>query len=147
MAGTDPRFDSAKFTSAIAFAQSMGLAPDEAEQPVFYPADTRTPDATVGQVWDPRTLAAEHIEGDPPTGIRAICGIKVLSTTADETALGRFVPVELELTFMPDEWAKVSDFAEMRMGELRFQRGETLPTTGLFDVAIHTVRVRAPDAA
>lgn len=148
MAGTDPRFDAAKVQAGIVFAQRMALPPDEGDQPLFFVADEREwQNATSeGYAWDPRDPG--DLEGDepPPAGVRAVCGIKVMATAPDETAIGRFVPVALRLTFMPDEWAKVSSFVRMRYGGLTYERGATQPPRGLFELGKTVVDVRTPDA-
>lgn len=149
MAGSDPRFDPARFQTAITGVQKMALPPDEADQPLFFGPDQRQWDTatSAGYAWDPRAPGDLVDEDVPaPVGVAAICGITVLSTQADETAMGRFVPIALRLSFMPAEWAKVSDFVRMRYGGLDYERGATLPPRGLFEVGKTVVDVRAPDA-
>lgn len=147
MAGTDPRFDAAKFQAGILFAQDMALPPDQALQPLFFVADPRTwvSANAEGRAWDPRDPG--DLEGDDPTpGVRAVCGITITATIADETAIGKLVPIALRLSFMPAEWAKVSGFVTMTYGGLTYERGAMLPPKGLFEVGKTVVDVRTPDA-
>lgn len=152
MAGTDTRFDSARFIEAILFAQEMGMPPDVADQPLFFPPDERSyvdVDAEE-EPWDFRVPGDVVPDGGlAPEGVAAICGMVTRETKAmpDEASAGQFTPARIKLSFVPAEWAKVSDFHTVRIGGLMYQRGKTYPPTGLFDVEIVNVEVRVADSA
>lgn len=141
MAGTDPNFNADEVEAGFLFAQRMGLPVAEADQPRFFTADQA--DIPTGDgLFDPYA----DLDVVKDTGTLAVCGVKVLSTTPDETAAGSQRPVLLELSFTPTEWAKVSGFARMTYYGLDYVRGKMLPKRGaLFDLQMQRVEVRAFD--
>lgn len=151
MAGSDSRFNSELFIEAILFAQEMGLPPVEADQPLFFEIDDRTYEFSDAdeQPWDFTDPGDVEPPGEPaPVGVRAICGLMTRETKAmpDQVAAGEFTPTRIKLSFVPAEWAKVSNFHTVRIGGVDYTRGKSYPPSGLFGVEITNVEVRAPEA-
>lgn len=148
MAGTDPSFNADEVAGGFLFAQRMGLPVAEADQPRFFNADEADIDpadtTSGGDLWDPWA----DVDVAPNTGTLAVCGVKVLSTSPDETAAGGQRPAALELTFTPAEWAKVSTFTRMTYYGLDYTRHKMLAKRGaLFELQMQRVEVRAFDRA
>lgn len=150
MAGTDPRFPSARFQEGILFAQNMALAPDEIDQPLFFFADTIAYEVadTAGHPWVFVDDPVANGDAQPYPPVLAICGIKVIEEAADESPVGERTPLRLKLSFMPSEWAKVAaygGFKFVKVGQLAYSRGRTYPPRGLFDVEKRIVEVFTGD--
>ena len=73
-------------------------------------------------------------------------GVTVTEVQEDETAAGQFTPIALKLSFMPSEWAKVSEFVSVRYSGRLYHRGKSEPVAGLFEVASHDVHVRTRES-
>lgn len=155
MAGTDPRFSASRFIEAITFAQNMGLPESHLGDLdlEFFFEDTRTwpTHDSNGAPWDFRNTGAP-VGAAPPASKKAICGVSKLDTSsggdntrADTSAVGRFRPWRLLLTFLPEPWAEVSGFTSVRFSDVFYDRTITLEPQSLFEVRVERVEVRARD--
>jgi hypothetical protein len=148
----DPAF-AAEFRADIGAVSMMGLPEDPALRPIFHFEDGRTyaNEDSAGRPWD---WTASPTDPEPPAGITAgngvgevLVAVEAREGETDETTAGTYEADEYILTFLDDEWAKVSQFTWVSLGGRRFKRGKTVNPIGLNDVTVHQVRVEAdPDA-
>ena len=154
MAGAWPtEKDRQDFIDGILYAQAMGLPNSQPNGFLFHFADERTyaEADSDGRAWDPR-VAATPVGDEPAADVNAIAGKKVLGVSsaarddgARQTAAGSIDPQVIQLTFLPSQWGRVSDFTAVTIDTDRYIRTETLPKSALFDIDIVRVLVRIHD--
>jgi hypothetical protein len=158
MAGSDPRFNKARFEEAIRFAMKMGAPTDVTQQAIFhfrtkrvYPEGTR-----LDQEGKPlnSSVKAEYLSPEPLT----LEHVAVESSPANpqELPVGVRIPTRVEITLLDAEYQQIKDRAatieidedttietgeefayEVELGGDRYRIGYRPPPFALFDSDVH----------
>lgn len=151
MAGSnpdDPGFD-AEFRASIRAAMLMGTPTLVVDRPTFvlFPV-RRWDDADLaGAPWD----WTQDPDAETPGGEKQVlCAVEPVGQggrVGDETVVGVFDTDRVRLYLFEDEWAQVSTFGVVKLGESSYRRVKRLPPLGLFGVQVEVIECEAIDEA
>lgn len=149
MAGTSPTFDGDDFRAKIRAVMLMGLPPNEADRPTFYFEDPSvyTPSDMTGNPYD-LDQVPDNAPVTQPEGVQVLCAIQGPNSEGEVASPIGVFNVDLNfLMFFEDEWEQVKEFTHATIGGDIYARGKKLRPTGLYDVQIHRVYLKALDHA
>jgi len=145
MAGTDPRFDSSQFRSAIHFVMQMAAPSD---QPVTWQ-------------WKKEVVYSSHdadgrpfVWGDTPISVTdhpdvvvdCIVEFTAASTQQErDTVVGHFDPGTIIITVLDDDIATIEGASHVVAGGNTYEIMYRSPSDQLFDVEIHYIYAKAID--
>ena len=155
MAGNDPDFwpegSGDEFKADIRAVQLMAMPNTQSKRPTFYfdqHLSFASPDSA-GQPFDLHTVAPVGSAPRPP--VQVLCTVEPMvglgaGSSTDETATGSFAGHRAKLYFFTEEWAQIDGFATVKIDDIEYTPVRRHPTNALFDVDIHCMEVKAPDA-
>lgn len=135
--GISYKFDADTFRNAIQFVFEMA-APTASEAILFHFTETVafTGPADGDEVpFDP----TETIVRTSLAPVSVPCDVEFIQSTEVPTAFGVVVPSKLRVTLLDVDWAIVKDATFATVGTERYLRDFEQPSSGLFDVGLHTI--------
>ena len=148
MAGTDSRFNRARFEDAVRFAMRMGAPTRPEDRATFhfrtkrvYPSGTRLDQE--GKPLNP-SVSAEYVRPDPL--MLEEVAIEFDQATPDELPVGVRIPTRVTITLLDDEYQAIKERAEegneefayeVEVGGDRYRIAYRTPPLALFDSGVH----------
>jgi hypothetical protein len=148
VAGTNPSFDAKAFKDGIRFAMKMGAPTNLSDQATFifpkttsYPKDTRLD--REGRPLDPTVPRTEAVSRPD---IQVDCAIEFpLIAGSEEIAVGRFTPTRMTITVFQEDYERIRDAKDVRVGGDLYQVAYHPPPLALFNVGFQQIVVHARD--
>lgn len=148
MAGSDPRFDAAKFRDGIVFAMTMAKPGSVLEQTTFY----RVTDAVYSRTdpggkpyhWDDTPVANSSTE---EVIVDSVVEYIARSSMADVTAMGEFNVSRAEILVFAEGLAEIRAIRanHVKIGGNTYRISSVSPPFALFTVEFNTVYAEALD--
>lgn len=135
-----------EFRAGIRLAMTMGLPPEEADQPAFQLPSTVTNTAPADDDEVPFDPSAKPVVTRPPL-IRVPCAVDYVDAAGKVVDFGVIQPSRALLTFLDVDYAKVKGFEWVLLGGDRFWYSKTPPPMGMGAVGVVQVYVKAEDDA
>lgn len=153
MAGTDARFNSDAFRSAIAFAMAMGSQETNNEVGVEFRWVTRPSFTQQDAGGNPFTWDSAAASPGETTSVTVLAAVEEVGRdTSSDTSIGLFNTPSVIITLLDDQYERIFDEAGRRADIAIFQEAEyevqyVAPAMALFDVNVYQVHCRARDEA
>lgn len=145
MAGDILSFGEAEeFRAGIRLAATIGLPPEEADQPAFQLPATVTNTTPADDEDVPFDPAARPTVVTPPL-VRVPCAVEYLDAAGKVVSFGIIQPSRALLTFLDEDYAKVKGFEWVVLGGDKYFYSKTPPPMGMGSVGIVQVYVKAED--
>lgn len=141
MAGKNSGFNAKAFRTAIRQVYDMAAPPVSDEQATFFfPAQLVYNVGTdaEGTPFDP-TATVTRTQPDP---VKVPCALDFKGAT-DTTDFGILAPAKVAITLLDDDYAQVEGFTYVVIRGEKYNFESVDPPSGLFDVGLYTVHVRA----
>lgn len=142
-------FPQKEFEDAIRFAMQMGTPVDPDKRPKFVFASIGKTYWKVGvqlvsapaMDWDGNPLDPEiETRVDAPRTVSVDCGIEVTSgASRGETPIGGFPAVQLTVTLLEADWAKVAGCDSVQYNGDTYLYDSEPSNVGLFSAGVHTM--------
>lgn len=152
MSKSDPRFDAAKFRSAIQFAMQMGTPAQSSQRTKFVWSGSKMYSSGADQNQNPFDWSSAPAIEQPERSLEVLCAIEYSDAGgAYKTGVGSFEGSTIVATLLDEEYTKLLTFGDGRRPDLALVNGATfeiqyeLPPVGLFDVTVHSLFLRAKD--
>jgi hypothetical protein len=132
------QFDADKFRNAIRFVFEMAEPPENGLEVMFHFVDVITV---------PGIADGDQVPFDPnvtPTRVTKAplnvpCQVEFLAASDTPTAFGTIVPAKLKILLLDVDYLLVSTASFVVLNGDRYNRQYEEPSTGLFDVGLHTM--------
>jgi hypothetical protein len=152
MAGSDPRFDPARFRNAIHFAMSMAQPSSVDDQLVFSWQDRREFDPG-----DRESLPFDWTDAPDTTisygPVTLLAAYEFHYGRVEDTVVGQFDEPTLAVTLLDTEYVQIFDTFGVRADTVQLPDKQTFeilfsaPPIALFDVTVYTIYARAVDVS
>ena len=146
MAGTDPRFDAAKFRDAIHFVMATA-APETVSERCTFRWNTDRTFTAADPAGRPYSWDAAPATTTTHADVQIDCVVEFAARPAGsrDSAIGQFDTSRAVITILDDDIASIDGADEVILNGNSYDIQFTGPSQGLFDVTIYSVFCEARD--